>query len=76
MASQRTRTILAVLQRGGEDKVARAVLKIFGASSIDECAATYELVGNAERATLDEAVARVAADGSAVFLLRVENAER
>ncbi len=73
MALSRTRAILEVLKRGGEDKVARAVLKIFGASTLEECSATYELVGNAERRSLDEAVERVAADGSAVFLLRVES---
>jgi hypothetical protein len=73
MAPQRTRAILEVLKRGGEDKVSRAVLKIFGASSLEECSATYELVGNAERATLDEAVERAAANGSAVFWLRVDS---
>ena len=46
MPPQGTRAILKVLQRGKEDKVARAVLKVFGASSLEECSATYELVGN------------------------------
>ena len=73
MAPERTRAILKVLKRGGEDKVSRAVLKIFGASSLEECSATYEMVGKAERVTLDEAVERFAADGSAVFWIRVEN---
>jgi hypothetical protein len=73
MSQQRTRAILEVLQRGGEDKLSRAVMKIFGASSLEECSATYEMVGNAERRSLDEAVERVAADGSAVFWLRVES---
>jgi triosephosphate isomerase len=73
MAPQRTRAILAVLRRGREDKVAGAVLKIFGASSIEECCATYELVGHAERATLDEAVERIAANASAAFWLSVES---
>jgi hypothetical protein len=73
MAPQRTRAILAVLQRGREDKVARTVLKIFGASSIEECCATNELVGRAERATLDEAVERAAANASAAFWLSVES---
>lgn len=72
----RTRTILKVLQLGGEDKVAGAVMRIFGAASIEECSATYELLGKAERASLDEAVARLAADASAVFWLRVENSEK
>lgn len=71
----RTRAILKVLQRGREEKLARTVLRIFGASSLEECSATYEMVGNAERASLDEAVERVAADASAAFWLSVENEE-
>lgn len=73
MPLSRTQAILKVLGRGREENVARSVLKIFGASSLEECAATYDLVGAAERATLDEAVARVAANGSAAFLLGVDN---
>jgi hypothetical protein len=56
-----------------DEKVATAVMRIFGASSLDECIATYDLVGAAERATLDEAVERVAANGNAVFLLSVDS---
>jgi len=73
MASERTRAILEVLRRGREPKLAPKVLKIFGASSIEECFATYEAVGKAERASLDEAVERVAADASAAFWLSVES---
>ena len=69
----RTKAILKVLARGGEEKIASTVMRIFGASTLEECAATYEVVGAAERATLDEAVERVAANGSAVFLLRLDN---
>ena len=71
--AQRTRAILAVLRRGREATLAPKVLKIFGAPSIEECVATYEVVGNAERATLDEAVERVAADASAAFWLSVDS---
>ena len=73
MPTSRTKAILKVLGRGRENKVAASVLKIFGASSLEECAATYDLVGAAERATLDEAVERVAANGSAAFLLSVDS---
>ena len=73
MNSPRTKVILNVLQRGREEKVARDVLRIFGASSLDECVATYEAVGAAERASLDEGVERVAAKGSAAFWLSVDS---
>lgn len=73
MPPSRTKAILKVLARGKEEKVANAVLKIFGASSIEECVATYESVGKAERASIDEMVERVAKDGSAVFWIRVES---
>ena len=73
MSSQRTRAILEVLRRGREPKLAPSILKIFGASSFEEACATYEVVGNAERASLDAAVERMAADASAAFWLSVEN---
>lgn len=76
MAPQRTRAILEVLRRGREPKLAPKVLKIFGASSMEECFTTYEMVGKAERAALDEAVERVTADASAAFLLSVESEEK
>jgi hypothetical protein len=71
MTSSRMKAILEVLGRGREEKLARRVMKIFGASSIEECLAVYEAVGAAERATLDEAVERVT-DASAAFLLSVD----
>jgi uncharacterized protein YxjI len=63
MTSPRTRAILEVLSvsRGSGDELERGVLKVFGASSIDECISIYEMVGAAERSALDEAVARVEA---------------
>ncbi|HYI11416.1 MAG TPA: hypothetical protein VEK57_20335 [Thermoanaerobaculia bacterium] len=76
MAPERTRAILKVLQRGREEKLAGSIMKIFGASSLEECSATYEMVGKAERASLDEAVERLAANAGAAFLLGVENEER
>ncbi len=75
MPQNRTLAILKVLRRGGEDKLARTVQKIFGASSMEECFTIYEMVGKAERSSLDEAVARVAADASAAFLLKVDSQE-
>jgi hypothetical protein len=68
----RTKAILRVLARGREERIAQAVMKVFGASSLDECLATYEAVGKAERANLDEAVERVTANASAAFLLGVD----
>ena len=73
MPLSRTKAILKVLRRGREEKVANVMLRIFGATSLDECEATYDLVGAAERATLDEAVERVAANAGAAFWLGVEN---
>jgi hypothetical protein len=73
MTTARTKAILEVLSRGREEKIAGTVLKIFGASSFEECFATYDVVGAAERATLDEAVERVAANASAAFWLSVES---
>jgi hypothetical protein len=75
MPSERTRAILRVLGRGRQEKLAPTVLKIFGASSIEECTATYELLGKAERASVDETLERVVANASAAFLLSVENDE-
>jgi hypothetical protein len=72
MALSRTKAILEVLRRGREEKLAQRVLRIVGASTLDECVATYEAVGAAERAQLDEAVERVTGDASAAFLLSVD----
>lgn len=73
MTLPRTKAILEVLRRGREEKLASKVLRVFGASTIDEALATYDVVGAAERATIDEAVARMTADASAAFLLGVDN---
>jgi hypothetical protein len=72
MATARTKAILRVLARGREEKVGRAVMRVFGASSIEECLQTYDAVGKAERATLDEAVERMTADAGAAFWLSVD----
>ena len=71
--SARTKAILEVLRRGREEKLARKILKVFGATSLDECLATYEAVGAAERASIDQAVDLMTKDASAAFLLSVEN---
>ena len=71
--SARTKAILEVLSRGREQKIAGTVLKVFGASSFEEAFATYDVVGAAERASLDEMVERVTADASAAFWLSVES---
>lgn len=73
MTMSRTKAILEVLSRGREEKLAGTVLKIFGASSFEECFATYEVIGAAERASLDEVVERVTANASAAFWLSVES---
>lgn len=67
MTASRTRSILKALSGGRDDEVARGVLRVFGASSIEECVATYEMVGAAERSALDEAVERLAANAGATF---------
>lgn len=71
--SDRTKAILTVLSRGKEDKVAREVMKVFGVSTMAECHELYEMVGKAERASLDAMVERVAKDASAAFWLGVDN---
>ncbi len=76
MPTSRTKAILEVLSKGRERKVADKVLKVFGASSFEECLATYDVIGAAERASLDDMVERVTADASAAFWLSVENVVR
>lgn len=68
----RTRAILELLNEGGEDNLAQSVKRIFGVCSIQECLETYDAVGAAERAGLDEAVKRVTEDANAAFSLRVD----
>jgi len=68
----RTQAILELLSEGRDEPLAKAVMRIFGASSIEECLATYGAVGAAERAGLDAAVKRVTEDVSAAFSLRVD----
>ena len=72
MPTPRTKAILQLLSRGREPQLAGKVLKIFGASSFAECMETYDVVGAAERASLDEVVERVTANASAAFLLSVD----
>lgn len=72
MPIPRTKAILQLLSRGREPHLAEKVLKIFGASSFEECLATYDMVGAAERSSLDEVVERVTANASAAFLLSVD----
>ena len=72
MSTARTKAILHLLARGREPKLAPAILKIFGASTFEEANATYDAVGAAERASIDEVVERVTANASAAFLLGVD----
>lgn len=76
MPMERTRAVLEVLRRGRDETIAASVMRVFGASSIDDCVATYDAVGAAERATIDEAVERMTANAGAAFLLSVENRMR
>jgi uncharacterized protein YbaA (DUF1428 family) len=76
MPLSRTKAVLEVLRRGRDEKVAQSVLKVFGASSIDECLATYDAVGKAERTSIDEAVQHVTKNAGAAFDLSVENLMR
>ena len=73
MAPGRMKAILSVLARGREERLAQTIMKMFGASTLEECAATYDTLGKAERASLDEAVERMVADASAAFQLGVDN---
>ena len=73
MTSSRVKAILEVLRRGRDEKIARSVMKVFGATSLDECLTIYETIGAAERASVDEAVERVTADAGAAFWLSVDN---
>jgi hypothetical protein len=73
MTPARVKAILEILSSGREDKIARQVLMIFGASTFEECQVTYESVGAAERATLADALMRVTANASAAFWLSVDN---
>ena len=74
MTPSRMKAILTVLAKGrpSDAKVLSSVLKVFGASSLEECEAIYDSVGKAERASLDAAVERVTADANAAFLLGVD----
>lgn len=72
MTTPRTKAILEVLRRGREEQLAQKVMRIFGASSIDECLATYDTLGKAERAGIDEALERMTAGASAAFQLSVD----
>lgn len=76
MPMSRTHAVLEVLRRGRDEKVAQSVLKVFGAASLDECLATYDSVGNAERKSIDEAVQHVTANAGAAFDISVENLMR
>ncbi|HEX6095191.1 MAG TPA: hypothetical protein VF432_02620 [Thermoanaerobaculia bacterium] len=73
MTIPRTKAVLEVLRRGHEEKLAQKILRVFGATTIDEALATYEAVGAAERASIDETVARMTADASAAFQISVDN---
>lgn len=75
MTPSRTRAILNVLARGGEDELERGIVKVFGASTIAQCSATYEAVGAGERASIDEVVERVTANANAAFLGSVADEE-
>lgn len=76
MTSPRTRAILETLGSGIEPEMTRGVLRLFGASSIDECLSIYDSVGAAERSGLDEAVERLAANVTTKFPDRATSPER
>jgi len=76
MSQSRVKAILTVLARGREERLGQTILRIFGASSFEEAAATYDLLGKAERASIDEAVEGMVANASAAFQLSVDNEAR
>lgn len=74
MPTSRTEAILEVLRRGREEQFAQKVLRIFGATSIDECLTIYDTLGKAERAGIDEVLEGMTANASAAFQLSVDSA--
>lgn len=76
MATSRMNAIFDVLDKGLHEKTARSVMKMFGATSLQECRETYASVGAAERASLDAVIDRVLEDAGAAFQLSVENRMR
>lgn len=56
MTSSRTKGILSKLKRERDTEVESHVLRLFGASSVEECLLTYETVGAAERESIDQAM--------------------
>lgn len=72
MSSAGTRAILEVLKRDRDEVIEPGVLRIFGASSIDECIATYEVVGAGERSSIDDALRGVFAKASPALLRAAE----
>lgn len=76
MTISRTKAILEVLGRGSDEKVASSIMRVFGAKTLEECFATYEAVGTAERKSLEEVVERIAENAGAAFSLKVDNQMR
>lgn len=73
MPQPRTKAILEVLRRGREEALAQKVMRVFGASSIDECLTIYDTLGKAERAGIDEMLESMTANASAAFQLSVDS---
>lgn len=73
MSPSRTKAILEVLRRGRDEQFAQKVLRVFGASSIDECLTIYDTLGKAERAGIDEMLEQMTANASAAFQLSVDS---
>ena len=71
MRLPRTRAILRALALQKQEKAENAILLVFGASSLDECIATYDAVGKAERASIDAAVEHAVRDAGEIFWLSV-----
>ena len=72
----RTKAILKVLQRERYAEARARVLRIFGVETIEECDRVYDSLGNAERASLDAALANMIASMGAAFELSVDNEMR
>jgi uncharacterized protein YxjI len=56
MTSSRTKALLSRLTRERDTEVERQVLRLFGASSAEQCLLTYETAGAAERESIDRAL--------------------
>lgn len=59
--------ILHALALVEQEQIAQGILKVFGASSFEDCCAKYDAARPSERAVFDAAVGRVVEDAGDAF---------